>query len=88
MTQYKAVTWYWAIDLNDTEMGSHLAGVYLVGFPHYEKQFCQALTTALFATRREARDWLRRYKAKVYVPWPKARVVKVQPLFRIPEPPK
>ena len=73
---FKACQHHWAIDSQD----GGLLGVFCFD-QYYKRPYFQSLTTALFETRHEARDALRKIKGKAYVAWPDARVVKVDVKF-------
>ena len=58
MSHWKATKHYWALRFNDnTSLDGRLVGVYYdMG---YQKPRAQALTTALFDTRQQARDFIK-----------------------------
>ena len=58
MSHWKAVSHYWALQFNDnSSLDGRLVGVlYDIG---YQAPRAQALTTALFKTRQDARDFVK-----------------------------
>jgi hypothetical protein len=73
----KPVDWAigWAIDLNSSE-GHGLMGYGYFGWERPEH--CSAYKTAVFSTREKARKALREYKAREWIAFPHARIVKVR----------
>jgi len=64
----------------------HIDYWYRMDWLYWAIDFGQSIANprkALFHTRREARDWLRRYKGADYVAYPDAKVVQVMPQFAI-----